>query len=78
MNRESQRHLQKFGPSGFTMGLKTPVKKALGEQNNFVRNKEINSSTSQEALVMDRPSDLGPVIKNTKQNRQYLNIDGAV
>jgi hypothetical protein len=44
-SRDSQRHLQKFGPSGFTMGLKTPVKKALGEKNTFVK-KDKNDSNS--------------------------------
>lgn len=43
--RETQKHLQKFGPSGFTLGNKTPVKKAFGEKNTFIK-KENNNSNS--------------------------------
>ena len=61
------------------MGLKTPVKKALGEQNNYARNnKDINCPNSEEAIIVERPSDLVPTIKNNTQNRQYLNIDDSI
>ena len=74
-NRDSQRHLSKFGPSGFTMGLKTPVKKALGEKNTFkIKEKNnSNSNVTQEgshSLVEAEAND-----HQTKQTSIYLKID---
>jgi len=43
---QSQKHLQKFGPSGFTMGMKTPVKKALGEKNLIRQRDKYNSNSN--------------------------------